>query len=321
MNRFSRTFAPAAFALALLAFSGCSAANSGPDAGPAYGVNIVKGCAGEIDHLNYDPALPGFWLVGSDATIQVSRVKDSESPKTFRFMLRTKPDATETKPSEIDVLRILTPNYRLVTKFNPTKIEPVDIFSYTEKKDGGAAVLVKTDSTGKYIAFERVGERIKVTLTAEALAILGPDMAISLDRPAPQEKSRRRPVGRRDRTLASRPLRPLRVRILAGNFPEKNHLPTFPTNPLWPPLNTKTFSAMSRICAITGKRPTKGRRIIHKGQSKKSRGIGLQLVKKADQAHLQAEPAAHPREAAERLDQAPLETSVKALKAGLVTKA
>ena len=36
---------------------------------------------------------------------------------------------------------------------------------------------------------------------------------------------------------------------------------------------------MARVCSVTGKRPVKGRRIIHKGQSKKSGGIGLQLVK------------------------------------------
>ena len=36
---------------------------------------------------------------------------------------------------------------------------------------------------------------------------------------------------------------------------------------------------MSRICAITGKRPRIGGRIIRKGVSKKSGGIGLQLVK------------------------------------------
>ena len=36
---------------------------------------------------------------------------------------------------------------------------------------------------------------------------------------------------------------------------------------------------MSRICAITGKRPRVGGRIIHKGVSKKAGGIGLQLVK------------------------------------------
>ena len=34
---------------------------------------------------------------------------------------------------------------------------------------------------------------------------------------------------------------------------------------------------MSRICSVTGKRPVKGRRIIHRGQSKKSGGIGFQL--------------------------------------------
>ena len=36
---------------------------------------------------------------------------------------------------------------------------------------------------------------------------------------------------------------------------------------------------MSKICAITGKRPVTGGRIIHKGVSKKAGGIGLQLVK------------------------------------------
>ena len=36
---------------------------------------------------------------------------------------------------------------------------------------------------------------------------------------------------------------------------------------------------MSRICSITGKRPRKGGIIIRKGISKKSGGIGLQLVK------------------------------------------
>lgn len=36
---------------------------------------------------------------------------------------------------------------------------------------------------------------------------------------------------------------------------------------------------MSRICSITGKRPRIGGRIIRKGVSKKSGGIGLQLVK------------------------------------------
>lgn len=36
---------------------------------------------------------------------------------------------------------------------------------------------------------------------------------------------------------------------------------------------------MARVCAITGKRPKRGGKITHKGQSKKAGGIGLQLVK------------------------------------------
>lgn len=36
---------------------------------------------------------------------------------------------------------------------------------------------------------------------------------------------------------------------------------------------------MARICAITGKRPVRGGVMIHKGLSKRSGGIGLQLVK------------------------------------------
>ena len=36
---------------------------------------------------------------------------------------------------------------------------------------------------------------------------------------------------------------------------------------------------MSKICAITGKRPRKGGRITRKGQTKKSGGIGTSLVK------------------------------------------
>lgn len=39
------------------------------------------------------------------------------------------------------------------------------------------------------------------------------------------------------------------------------------------------FIPMARVCAITGKRPKVGGRIIHKGVSKKAGGIGLQLVK------------------------------------------
>jgi large subunit ribosomal protein L28 len=36
---------------------------------------------------------------------------------------------------------------------------------------------------------------------------------------------------------------------------------------------------MKKVCAITGRRSRMGGKIIHKGQSKKSGGIGLQRVK------------------------------------------
>jgi len=36
---------------------------------------------------------------------------------------------------------------------------------------------------------------------------------------------------------------------------------------------------MARICAVTGKRPVKGGKIIRKGLTKKSGGIGTSLVK------------------------------------------
>lgn len=76
---------------------------------------------------------------------------------------------------------------------------------------------------------------------------------------------------------------------------------------------------MSRVCAITGKRPTKGRRIVHKGQSKRSGGIGLQLVKQTKRTfrpNLQRIRVKLPNGSVRRLW-----VSVKALKAGLVEKA
>ena len=76
---------------------------------------------------------------------------------------------------------------------------------------------------------------------------------------------------------------------------------------------------MSRVCAITGKRPVKGRKIIHKGQSKKSGGIGLQLVKQnkrtfkpnVQRVRVRAEDGSVKR----------LWVCTKAIKAGLVEKA
>ncbi len=76
---------------------------------------------------------------------------------------------------------------------------------------------------------------------------------------------------------------------------------------------------MARICAITGKRPVKGRRIIHKGQSKKSGGIGLQLVKQTKRRfrpNVQHIRVKLPNGSVKRLW-----VSVKAIKAGLVEKA
>ncbi|MDR3228665.1 MAG: 50S ribosomal protein L28 [Puniceicoccales bacterium] len=76
---------------------------------------------------------------------------------------------------------------------------------------------------------------------------------------------------------------------------------------------------MSRICVITGKRPVKGRRIIHKGQSKKSGGIGLQLVKQTKRVfkpNVQRIRIKLPSGQVKRQW-----VSVKALKAGLVEKA
>jgi large subunit ribosomal protein L28 len=76
---------------------------------------------------------------------------------------------------------------------------------------------------------------------------------------------------------------------------------------------------MSRICVITGKRPVKGRSIIHKGQSKKSGGIGLQLVKQTKRVfkpNLQRIRIKLPSGQIKRQW-----VAVKALKAGLVEKA
>jgi large subunit ribosomal protein L28 len=76
---------------------------------------------------------------------------------------------------------------------------------------------------------------------------------------------------------------------------------------------------MSRVCAITGKRPHKGRIIIHKGLSKKSGGIGLQLVKQTRRTfrpNLQRVRVVLPSGQVKRIW-----VSAKALKAGKVQKA
>jgi large subunit ribosomal protein L28 len=76
---------------------------------------------------------------------------------------------------------------------------------------------------------------------------------------------------------------------------------------------------MSRICVVTGKRPVKGRRIIHKGQSKKSGGIGLQLVKQTKRVFKPNVQRIRVKLASGQVKRQWV--SVKALKAGLVEKA
>ena len=76
---------------------------------------------------------------------------------------------------------------------------------------------------------------------------------------------------------------------------------------------------MSRICAITGKRPVKGGRIIRKGLTKKSGGIGTSLVKNTNRRfkpNLQRIRVKLPSGQVKRIW-----VSVKAIKAGKVEKA
>jgi large subunit ribosomal protein L28 len=76
---------------------------------------------------------------------------------------------------------------------------------------------------------------------------------------------------------------------------------------------------MARICAITGKRPGKGSIIHRKGQSKKSGGIGTHVTTKTPRKfrpNLQRIRVKLPNGSTKRLW-----VAVKAIKAGLVTKA
>ena len=76
---------------------------------------------------------------------------------------------------------------------------------------------------------------------------------------------------------------------------------------------------MSRICAITGKRPVKGSIINRKGQSKKSGGIGTHvtsITKRKFRPNLQKIRIKTANGGTKRVW-----VSVKAIKAGLVQKA
>ena len=76
---------------------------------------------------------------------------------------------------------------------------------------------------------------------------------------------------------------------------------------------------MSRICSVTGKRPQRGGKIIRKGLTKKSGGIGTSLVKVSKRKfkpNLQRVRVKLPNGQVKRMW-----VSVKALKAGKVQKA
>ncbi len=76
---------------------------------------------------------------------------------------------------------------------------------------------------------------------------------------------------------------------------------------------------MSRICFVTGKTRSRGFHIVRKGQSKKSGGIGMHVVKRTKRLfkpNLQHIKIVLPTGEVKRVW-----VSVKAIKAGLVTKA
>jgi len=84
------------------------------------------------------------------------------------------------------------------------------------------------------------------------------------------------------------------------------------------PISNKV-NPMARICAITGKRPVKGGRIIRKGLTKKSGGIGTSLVKNTRRRfrpNVQRIRVKLPSGEVKRMW-----VSAKAIKAGKVTKA
>src|ERR1051325_1899184 len=82
------------------------------------------------------------------------------------------------------------------------------------------------------------------------------------------------------------------------------------------PFNSRNI--MARICAITGKRPTMGKIINRKGQSKKSGGIGTHVTSTTTRKfrpNLQRIRIKMPNGGTKRVW-----VSVKAIKAGLVEK-
>lgn len=96
----------------------------------------------------------------------------------------------------------------------------------------------------------------------------------------------------------------------------------FPLRSATADLYSRPFNStniMARICAITGKRPVKGSIINRKGQSKKSGGIGTHTTSKTPRKfrpNLQKIRVKMPNGGTKRVW-----VAVKAIKAGLVTKA
>lgn len=110
----------------------------------------------------------------------------------------------------------------------------------------------------------------------------------------------------------------LQLPAAAENFPKKRLL-ALPQSLLSALSFLNQGTLMARICAITGKRPVKGGRIIRKGLTKKSGGIGTSLVKNTRRKfrpNVQRIRVKLPSGQVKRLW-----VSVKAIKAGKVTKA
>lgn len=76
---------------------------------------------------------------------------------------------------------------------------------------------------------------------------------------------------------------------------------------------------MAKICAITGRRPSRGGSITRKGQTKKSGGIGTHVVKVVKRTFRPNVQRMRVRLPSGQIKQ--MWVSAKALKAGLVEKA
>ena len=143
-------------------------------------------------------------------------------------------------------------------------------------------------------------------------------MGIAVTRPACRVARARLRQPRRAQPVTNRRHRPFEsqqpLKVFRKNACYDYVLPYFPPFQFF-----NEGTPMSRICAITGKRPTKGGRIIRKGLTKKSGGIGTSLVKNTRRKfspNVQRVRVKLPSGEVKRIW-----VSVKAIKAGKVTKA